>query len=494
MSLKILVVDDSLLSREGITGCLNELGYQAEAHVNAFTALEALDCDIWDLVLTDLCMPSMDGLQFLKEIKVRSPETAVIIMTAFGTVETALQAIREGALDYLVKPFNMEQLRVHVERIRELLGTRRELATLRRSLGTSAPYSGLVGNSPAMQKTYQLIEQFADRPANVLITGETGTGKEMVARALHERSQRKSGPFIPLACAAVPRDLAESELFGHEAGAFTGAVKRRHGHVELAHGGTLFLDDIDDLSLEIQPKLLRAMQEREFQRVGGERLLKTDLRVISSTKKDLQLLAQEGRFRQDLFYRLQALTICLPPLRERKADIPLLVRHFMDLSARETGTAPKTLSPEAEKRLGQHDWPGNVRELRHAIEYAAAVSNGPAIRVEDLPVRIGPAGQSDKLVSINLVNQSEVDLRAVQADVEKQMITWALQKAQGDQGRAAELLGLPRTSLLYRMRHLGLSQPAVPAPSTEGSGMAPFPCQKTDTAKPLPLQPLTRPK
>lgn len=468
MSLKILVVDDALLSREGITGYLNELGYQAEAHANAFTALEALDNDLWDLVLTDLRMPSLDGLQFLKEIKARGPETAVIIMTAYGTVETAVQAIREGALDYLMKPFHMEQLRVHVERVKELLGTRRELATLKRDLGTSVLYGGLVGNSPAMQKTYQLIEQFADRPANVLITGETGTGKEMVARALHARSQRKNGPFIPLACAAVPRDLAESELFGHEAGAFTGALKRRHGHVEMASGGTLFLDDIDDLSLDIQPKLLRAIQEREFQRVGSERLMKTDLRIVSSTKRDLQLLAQEGQFRQDLLYRLQVLTICLPPLRERKADISLLAHHFLNLSARETGSALKTLSPEAEKRLLRHSWPGNVRELRHAIEYAVAVSNGPAIRAEDLPVRLGPAGQPDKLFSINIAERCEVDLRAVQADVERELIMWALQKTQGDQGRAAGLLKLPRTSLIYRLRQLGLSQPVVAAASTQG--------------------------
>lgn len=467
MSLKILVVDDAQLSREGITGYLNKMGYQAEAHANAFTALEALDNDRWELVLTDLRMPSMDGLHFLKEIKARILETAVIIMTAYGTVETAVEAIREGALDYVVKPFHTEQLRLHVERIRELLGTRRELDTLKRSLGASVLYGGLVGNSPAMRKTFQLIEQFADRPANVLITGETGTGKEMVARALHARSQRKNGPFIPLACAAVPRELAESELFGHEAGAFTGAVKRRHGHVEMAHGGTLFLDDIDDLSLDIQPKLLRAIREREFQRVGGERLMKTDLRIISSTKKDLQVLAEEGRFRQDLLYRLQVLTIWLAPLRERKSDILLLVRHFLDLSARETGNAPKTLSQEAEQRLLHHNWPGNVRELRHAVEYAVAVSDGPEIRGEDLQLRPRSPRQPDKLFSLNLGEQSEVDLRSMQAEFEKETILWALQKAQGDQGRAAELLKMPRTSLIYRLRQLGLAQAAVPAPSTE---------------------------
>jgi DNA-binding NtrC family response regulator len=388
MALNILVVDDASLSREAIASFLNELGHRAEAHANAFTALESLENGCWELVLTDLRMPSMDGLQFLKEIKARSPDTAVIIMTAYGTVETAVEAIRAGAMDYVVKPFHTEQLRLHIERLNELLRARQELAALRKTVGAS--YAGLVGNSPEMQKIHQLIGQFANRPANVLITGETGTGKEMVARALHAQSSRKDGPFIPIACAAVPRDLAESELFGHEAGAFTGAVKRRHGHVEQAHGGTLFLDDVDDLPLDIQPKLLRAIQEREFQRVGGERLLKTDLRVISSSKKDLEALSHEGRFRQDLLYRLQVLALYVPPLRERKGDILVLARHFLDFGAQETGEVPKVLSEEAQQKLVSHSWPGNVRELRHAIEYATAVSTGPVIQAEDLQLRLIP--------------------------------------------------------------------------------------------------------
>lgn len=469
MSLNILVVDDAQLSREAIASFLNESGHKAEPHANAFSALEALDNGRWDLVLTDLRMPSMDGLQFLKEVKVRSPETAVIIMTAYGTVETAVAAIRDGALDYVTKPFHSEQLRLRIERLHELLKTRQELDALRKNLGVSAFYGGLVGDSTAMRKVFQHIEQFADRPANILLTGETGTGKELVARVLHARSQRKNGPFIPLACAAVPRDLAESELFGHEVGAFTGAVKRRHGHVELAHGGTLFLDDVDDLPLDIQPKLLRAIQEREFQRVGGERLLKTDLRIISSTKKNLEVLVREGGFRQDLLYRLQVLTIYLPPLRERKSDILLLARHFLDLSAREAGESLKVLSPEAEKKLLHHTWPGNVRELRHAIEYAVAVSTGDTIQGEDLQLRFSPVGQAERLYALNLEEQEELDLRALQADIEKETIKWALQRAQGDQGRAAEMLKMPRTTFIYRLRLLGLSQSVQTVSSAESA-------------------------
>lgn len=471
MSLNILVVDDAQLSREAIAGFLNESGHRAEPHANAFSALEALDNGRWDLVLTDLRMPSMDGLQFMKEIRTRSPETAVIIMTAYGTVETAVRAIREGALDYVMKPFHTEQLRLHVDRLQELLKTRRELDLLRKNMGTTTEYAGLVGTSPPMQKTYTLIEQFADRSANVLITGETGTGKEMVARALHARSQRKSGPFIPVPCAAVPRELAESELFGHEAGAFTGAVRRRHGHVEMAHGGTLFLDDVDDLPIEIQPKLLRAIQEREFQRVGGERLLKTDLRIIASTKKDLEVLSRENKFRQDLLYRLQVLTIYLPPLRDRRSDILPLARHFLEMNAREANEPPKVLSPQAEQKLTRHEWPGNVRELRHAVEYAVAVANGPTIQSDDLQLRTSPtAQQPDRPFMLHLDALEELDLRALQSDVERETIMWALQKAQGDQGRAAELLKMPRTTLIYRLRQLGLSQSPVAVAAQSSAG------------------------
>jgi len=457
--LNILVVDDTQISREGIARYLEKLGYKAESHGNPFTALEALDNGRWDLVLTDLRMPSMDGLQLLHEIKARSPETAVILMTAYGTVETAVKAIREGALDYVIKPFHMDQLRLHVERLQELLKTRQELAALRKTIGPSTGYSGLVGNSAEMQKVFQQIDLFVNKPESVLITGETGTGKEMVARALHERSPRKNGPFVPLACGAVPRELAESELFGHEAGAFTGAGKRRHGCVELANGGALFLDDVDDLPLDIQPKLLRAIQEREFQRVGGEQLLKADLRIISSTKKDLEILANEGRFRQDLLYRLKVLAICLPPLRERKGDIILLAQHFLEMHARETSMAPKVLSVEAQQKLLSHGWPGNVRELRHAIAYAVAVSNGATISGDDFQLRFSSNPKEEKLFILNPGNREELDWRSLQPEIEKEVFFWALKKAQGDQGRAAEILKIPRTTFLYRLRQLSQASP-----------------------------------
>lgn len=457
MSLNIVVVDSAKKSREEIAGILNASGYHATAHANAFSALDAIETDQCDLVLTDLHLPSMNGIQFLKEIKARSPDTCVIVMTDHGTVESAVQAMRAGASDYVTKPFHPEQLRLHVERLREVQRTRRELEELRRSLGVAADYAGFVGNSPEMRKILQEIDQFSDRAGTVLITGETGTGKEMVARALHARSARKTGPFIAVACAAVPRELAESELFGHEAGAFTGAAKRRRGYVEQAQGGTLFLDDVDDLPLEIQPKLLRAIQEREFQRVGGDGLLKANLRIVASTKKDLDALVREGRFRQDLLYRLQVLNVSLPPLRERKGDVLVLAQHFLKLYASENAEPVKTLSVEAEKKLLKHAWPGNVRELRHAIEYAVAVSDGPTIQANDLPLRHSPAGEPGKLLVLNPGECDELDLRGLQAELEKDAILWAMKRTLGDQGKAAEMLGLPRTSFVYRLNRLGIS-------------------------------------
>ena len=472
MSVNILVVDDSKISRESTASYLAELGYRAVAHDNAFSALEALDDGRWDLVITDLRMPSMDGLQFLREVKSRAPDTAVIIMTAYGTVETAVEALRRGARDYLLKPFPLEQLRIHVERLLELIKAQEELGTLRRQLGVSTFPGGLVGASPQMKKVFQLIEQFAGRAANVLITGETGTGKEMVARALHEHSSRKNGPFVAVPCGAIPRELAESELFGHEAGAFTSAQKRRRGYVEMADGGTLFLDDVDDLPQDLQPKLLRVIEQREFQRVGGERALKADLRFISSTKRDLEALVHEGKFRQDLLYRLQVLSLALPPLRERDGDIPLLAQHFLGLISRETGGAVKTLSAEAQQRLVAHDWPGNVRELRHAIEYAVAVSPGQTIGADDLQLRRGQQKEEDKLFTLTPGAREELDLRALQAELEKQATMWALQRSQGDQSKAAQMLKMPRTTFIYRLRQLYPAEADAKPESTQESAQS----------------------
>jgi DNA-binding NtrC family response regulator len=315
MSLRILVVDDEKLSCETTAYQLVEAGYTAEAHTSPFTAFSAMEFCTWDVVLTDLRMPSMDGVQFFKEIKARSPETAVILMTAHGTVKTAVEVMREGAIDYLTKPFEFAELDFRLKRTVELKRMRAENATMRETLGDVRMIGGMAGCSPAMSRVYDFIEQFARQPSNVLIVGETGTGKELVARAIHKLIACSKGPFVALGCAAVPKDLAESELFGHEAGSFTGAVKKRVGRVEMAENGTLFLDDVDDMPLEIQAKLLRVIQERQYERVGGEKTLAAKVRIVAATKFDLDSLVAAGRFRQDLMYRLSVLVIPLAPLK-----------------------------------------------------------------------------------------------------------------------------------------------------------------------------------
>jgi len=450
MNLRVLVVDDHEDIRETIVAELKGAGYEAEARETPFAALTALENNCWDVVLTDLRMPSMNGMQLLREVRERSPETAVIFMTAYGTVKTAVDAMREGATDFLLKPFAFEQLRVRLERLQEGRELLREVAVLRKALGSSIAYCGLVGTSSQMRRVFELIEQFADNPANVLIVGETGTGKELVARALHERGSRSSGPFVAVGCTAVPRDLAESELFGHEAGAFTGAVKLHRGRIEQARRGSLFLDDVDDLPVETQSKLLRVLEERTFQRVGGEELQRADIRLISATKYDLESLTRQNKFRLDLMYRLKVLVIELAPLRERRDDILPLVRHFLEATARERGTEPKAISTSAAERLISHSWPGNVRELRHAVEFAMAVSRGAAIEAQDLPVELNGQQKSAPYV-LNLGTQETVDLRVLTEEFERDLITWALRKAHGNQLKAAAILGIPRTTLQSKL-------------------------------------------
>lgn len=446
MRLRVLVVDDEKLSRLSTTKQLQAAGYEAEDHESPFSALKSLEQGNWDLVLTDLRMPGMDGLEFQRQIKARAPDTVVILMTAHATVQTAVEAMREGAMDYLTKPFDFEELGIRLERLQENLSIRRELAHLRRALGQSLAHIGLVGNAPAIRRVFDLIEQFADNPSNVLIVGETGTGKELVARALHARSAYANGPFVTVSSTTIPRELAESELFGHEAGAFTGASRQRKGKVELARGGTLFLDDVDDLPLELQGKLLRVLQEKEFERVGGDKSLQADMRTIAATKYDLERLAGENRFREDLMYRLNVLVIDLPPLRDRRGDVLLLARHFLETIARERNQEPRLLSTEAAERLMSYDWPGNVRQLRHAMESALALSRGKEIKPEDLPGRI-QEGKKPAVYSLSLEDEEKIDLRRVMEDVEQELISWAMEKAGGNQGKAADILGVPRTTL-----------------------------------------------
>jgi DNA-binding NtrC family response regulator len=467
MKLRVLVVDDEKLSRVTTVRQLVEVGYVAEAHETPFSAMASLQKGVWDVVLTDLRMPAMDGLQFLKEIRSGSPATSVILMTAHGTVKTAVEAMRSGAADYLTKPFVFEELRIRLERLAEERRMRQEVENLRKVLGVTDTYGGLVGRSSAMRSVYEQIEQFAANPSSVLIVGETGTGKELVARALHSLSPRSAQPFVALACAAVPRELAESELFGHEAGAFTGATRMHRGRVEAAREGVLFLDDVDDFPLDLQPKLLRVIQEREFERVGGEQTLKAQMRIISATKKDLLEMVKDQHFREDLYYRLAVLTIHLPALRDRREDIPLLAQHFLNTIARERRMEPKNLADETVARLLAHSWPGNVRELRHAMERAMAVVRGPQVLPEHVPGTV-LAAKEQSPYQLHLDEYSYVDFRLLTERFEGDLIRWALARASGNQGKAAELLHIPRTTLQSR---LGLGKRTDPKTDADPSAI-----------------------
>jgi DNA-binding NtrC family response regulator len=447
---RVLVVDDERLSRETTKQQLQEAGYEAVAVENAFQALQQLEENRWNVVLTDLRMPTMDGLEFLKKVKQNSPDVEVILMTAYGTVETAVAAMREGAADFLTKPFSFHELELRLRNLTRFQEIQGELNRLKAALDQSHAYGALIGRSVVMRKVFEQIELFAQNAAPVLIVGESGTGKELVARALHERGPRCQEPFVALACGAIPGELAESEILGHEKGSFTGAIQRRRGSFERAHRGTLLLDDVDDLPIEIQVKLLRVLQEGTLQRVGGEKEIEIDVRVIATTKLDLAQAVKEGRFREDIFYRLHGLEIKLPPLRERGEDILLLAEHFLRVLATDE-TSRRSLTPEVADCLLRHSWPGNVRELRRVLESAVVVCRDSEILPRHLPEYLREEQAGPKLFALHLAGVDSVALKDLVQKFEDELIKWAMKEAGGEQQRAAQLLGLPRTTLQSKL-------------------------------------------
>jgi len=471
--MRVLLVEDDRVARVPLRDDIAEAGYDVDEAGSAEEALELLGKKGYDVVVTDLRMPGMDGIELLERIKAESPDTEVIVITAYGTVRTAVRAMKLGAYEYLTKPFDNEELLLLLERIRRMREVMEENVRLRRRLEERYRLEDMVGKSHKMQKVFRLIRTVASSDSTVLLQGETGTGKELAAHAIHELSPRRDGPFVKVSCAALSRELLESELFGHVRGAFTSAIKDKPGKFELADGGTIFLDEVDDIPLELQVKLLRVLQEREFERVGGTMTIRVDVRVIAATKVDLLERVRRGLFREDLYYRLNVVPIRLPPLRERKEDVPLLMEHFL----RKLGAEGRIeMTPEAMKLLMDYDWPGNVRELENLVERLVVVGAGPKVGPEDLPPEIrspaprerGPSleevlrRQEELERMIRMLGSSEPRLgdasfeEIVEAK-ERELITEALRRTGGNKTRAAELLGMKLSTFRDKMKRLGLA-------------------------------------
>lgn len=465
-SCKILIVDDEPIKRSVLEDGLRDAGYLVSATESPLEAEPLLEKTYFDVIITDLRMPGQDGLSFLSDLKRRRPEQAVIVMTAFGTVETAVEAMKLGAFDYIQKPFSTEELLLKLDRLLRYEGLSRENEELRRALSPRPEETRIVGSSDAITRILASIHAISGTDSNVLIEGESGTGKELSAKVIHETSHRASGPFVAASCAALPRELVESELFGHEPGAFTGAMKRRLGRFELARGGTLFLDDVDDIPLDVQVKLLRVLQDRTFERVGGEQPIRVNVRVIAATKRSLAAMVAAGEFREDLYYRLSVVPLHLPPLRERLEDVPLLVEHFLERIAARLNRGKLSICPAAVAKLQAYHWPGNVRELAHLLERIVTFARGDRLEEGDIPALTSGA-DSTGLVSVALDKVDAVDMAEVLNKVESRMVRWALDRSSGNLARAAEMLGLPRSTLQYKAAKLG--QAGQPTSSSAGA-------------------------
>ncbi len=442
----ILVADDDPVARDLLAEVLSKEGYQVRVAAGGLECVELARSAAVDLALVDLRMPDLDGLEVLRQLLSLHPELPVLLLTAFATVETAIEAIRAGAYDYLSKPFRMEEIRLVVRRAIEQRRLREENLRFRQELRDRYRFENIVGLSPQMVEVYRLVARAAVTDATILIQGETGTGKELIARAIHYGSSRGTRPFVPVDCTALPETLFESELFGHERGAFTGAVATKRGLFEAAHGGTIFLDEIGDLPPALQAKLLRVLQERQVRRVGGGETIPVDVRVLAATNRDLRKRVETGEFREDLYYRLSVVTIAVPPLRERREDIPLLAHHFLERLARERNVPARGIAPLALGRLAAHDWPGNVRELENVIARAATLSSAPVLIPDDFPLEPPPqASRGSALPAEGMTLEA----------VKRWYVAKVLRDVGGNKQRAAEILGVDRRTL-YRLLARGV--------------------------------------
>ena len=442
-SATVLIVDDEDSARQLCCDVATEAGLRVRTASTTEEAIEELEQYPVDIAITDLRVPQEGGMELLRRIREQHPEISVLVLTQYGTIETAVEATRLGASDYVTKPFHIDDLRAKLQRLIREKELDQENRLLREQLRTRPGYGELIGVSPKMQRVYKLIEKVRQHDYPVLILGESGTGKELVARSIHFSGLRRNRPFVPVDCSALAPTLIESELFGHVKGAFTGAMHSKQGLIESANGGTLFLDEIGNLPLEMQVKLLRVLQEKEIRPVGTVERVPIDLRVISATNRDLESDVRAGKFRQDLYFRLNVIQVKLPPLRERRGDIPLLVQHFLEKFS-ESGRSSRTIAEDAMTRLSAYDWPGNVRELENAIERAVALGSGPILHAGDLPSNLQHGAPAERVQPNEDVLQLE--------EIERRTILRALREAGGDKLVAARLLGIGKTTLYRKLK------------------------------------------
>jgi len=465
---EILIIEDHASMREGLELLLRRRGHRTRVADNGRRGMELLAEEVADLVITDLKMARMDGIEVLRRVKKNTPDTEVLVITAHGTIEKVVEAMKLGAADFITKPFSAEEFGVKVDRLlaehfertrlrRENVALKVENTYLREA--TQARYGEIVGESPPMVEVFRWVDRIARSDSTVMIYGESGTGKELVARAIHAGSPRSDGPFVRVNCGALTESLLDSELFGHERGAFTGAERRRRGRFELADGGTLFLDEIATVPHTTQVRLLRVLQERELERVGGEETLPVDVRIIAATNATPERLLSDGAFREDLFYRLHVVPLTLPPLRDRKEDIPLLVNHFIDKLRTRTASPVLTATPGTLKRLASYDWPGNVRELENVIERALVMADGDELTEHDLPPLGGAVPGRSAFgdgISRRDLPEGGLDLNEAVEGIEERLLRQALEQASGVKAEAARLLGLKPSALYYKLEKYGI--------------------------------------
>jgi len=457
---RILVVDDDPEIREGVADVLRQAGYDVDEAKDGKKAIKCIETGSYDLVLTDLNLPKVDGMKVLRHVLDESPDTICIILTGFGTIKGSVEAIKMGAFDYISKPVKSDEIVIVVEKALKFRRLERENILLKQQLRKKYQFENFIGDSKPIQKVFELIEKVADTDSTVLITGESGTGKELIAKAIHYNSYRRDNPMVVINCGAIPEELLESELFGHEKGAFTGAHKMRVGRFELANGGTIFLDEIGDMSPNLQVKLLRVLQEQKFERVGGMRTLEIDVRIIAATNKNLINAVNRGSFRQDLYYRLNVIPIKVPPLRHRKSDIPLLIDFFFKRIDPRKRNGINEFSSKAEDALVAYDWPGNVRELENMVERMSILASGDKIELEDVPDSIKGKGAKIESIEVTIPKDGIVFDQAVE-EYERKLILEALNETNWVKTKAAKLLNINRTTLIEKMKKKKLARPAV---------------------------------